>query len=442
MGYYPNYVYSIFSFLAFVLVSIPFPWHFEAWNTGTCLYMAWTSISCLNLFINSIVWNGNAINWAPVWCDISTRIMIGMNVAIPAASLCINRRLYHISRCSSVTVTKKEKRRAILVDLCIGLGIPFIQMCLQYIVQGHRFNIYGDIGCFPFTYNVWPAYVLVSCWPIAIGFVSAIYCILSIRAFARRRSQFKELLSANSNLNSNRYFRLMCLAGIEVVCTIPLASWAMYLNIHTIHLFPYKGWANTHWGFSRVDQFPALIWHENRLLVLSLELTRWSPVICAFIFFIFFGFADEARKHYRLAYTSVAKRMGYTVTTSSSGFTTSSSNGQKKSFPYMSSIGHGALPIFVRKEATSNRDSLGSFTLTIADAGGLLEDCKSPNSIYSPTESTLSTSQTYLPSPSDIDSPSLLVPPALPRPEPTLDLSSPIRISSDTSPTSPKRLSL
>jgi pheromone a factor receptor len=308
-------------------------------------------------------------------------------------------------------------------------------MCLQYIVQGHRFNIYGDVGCFPFTYNVWPAYLLVSCWPIAIGLVSAVYCILSIRAFARRRSQFKELLSANSNLNANRYFRLMFLAGIEVACTIPLASWAMYLNIHTIHLFPYKGWADTHWGFSRVDQFPTLLWHNNRLLAMSLELTRWSPVVCAYVFFIFFGFADEARKHYRLAYTSVAKRMGYTVTTSSSGFTSSSSNGPKKSFPFMSSIGNGGLPIFVRKEATAtsttNRDSLGSFTLTIADAGGLLEDCKSP--IYSPTESTSSSSQTYLPSPSETETPSLPLPPALPRPEPTLDLSSPIRISSDAS---------
>jgi pheromone a factor receptor len=342
-------------------------------------------------------------------------------------------------------------------------------------VQGHRFNIYGDVGCFPFTYNVWPAYLLVSCWPIAIGLVSAVYCskfgyllpsfdqefniflprlVLSIRAFARRRSQFKELLSANSNLNANRYFRLMFLAGIEVACTIPLASWAMYLNIHTIHLFPYKGWADTHWGFSRVDQFPTLLWHNNRLLAMSLELTRWSPVVCAYVFFIFFGFADEARKHYRLAYTSVAKRMGYTVTTSSSGFTSSSSNGYvylyiclsrhrlinsrcrpKKSFPFMSSIGNGGLPIFVRKEATAtsttNRDSLGSFTLTIADAGGLLEDCKSP--IYSPTESTSSSSQTYLPSPSETETPSLPLPPALPRPEPTLDLSSPIRISSDAS---------
>jgi pheromone a factor receptor len=34
--------------------------------------MFWAGLGCLNMFVNSIVWNGNAINWAPVWCDICT----------------------------------------------------------------------------------------------------------------------------------------------------------------------------------------------------------------------------------------------------------------------------------------------------------------------------------------------------------------------------------
>lgn len=46
----------------------------------------------------------------------------------------------------------------------------------EYIVQGHRFNIFEDIGCYPFTYNVPPAYALVSSWPLVIGLVSAVYC--------------------------------------------------------------------------------------------------------------------------------------------------------------------------------------------------------------------------------------------------------------------------
>ena len=41
-------------------------------NTGICLFMAWAGINCLYQFINSVIWNGNIVNWSPVWCDIGT----------------------------------------------------------------------------------------------------------------------------------------------------------------------------------------------------------------------------------------------------------------------------------------------------------------------------------------------------------------------------------
>lgn len=42
-----------------------------AWNAGTCMFMIWTGLMCLIFFINSIIWKDNAINVAPVYCDIS-----------------------------------------------------------------------------------------------------------------------------------------------------------------------------------------------------------------------------------------------------------------------------------------------------------------------------------------------------------------------------------
>ena len=67
----PTYpLYPIFVFLSFVMVLIPLPWHLQAWNVGTCAYMIWTAIACLNQFVNAVVWRDNAINYAPVWCDI------------------------------------------------------------------------------------------------------------------------------------------------------------------------------------------------------------------------------------------------------------------------------------------------------------------------------------------------------------------------------------
>ncbi len=46
---------------------------------------------------------------------------------------------------------------------------------IEYIVQGHRFNIFEEIGCYPFTYNTPPAYLLVWMLPIPIGLVSGTY---------------------------------------------------------------------------------------------------------------------------------------------------------------------------------------------------------------------------------------------------------------------------
>ncbi|KAF9468427.1 pheromone receptor [Collybia nuda] len=320
----PNYVFSIFAFTGFLMCCIPFPWHLQAWNTGTCLYMAWTGLSCLNLFINSVVWNTTAINYAPVWCDISAKFIVGVAVAIPASSLCINRRLYHIASVRSVTITHAEKRRGIMVDLAIGLGIPIMEMILQYIPQGHRFNIFGEVGCFPFTYNTPVAVVIVMVPPIVIGLISAVYSILAIRAFNKSRSQFKELMSSNKNLNTNRYIRLMCLAGIETLLTVPLGCYALYRNILVGQIQPWRGWEDTHLGFSRVDQIPAILWRMNPDLQGNLEMGRWMSVVCAFIFFFFFGFAEEARKNYRSVVQSVAKRVGVSSGSFSSGMFSSS----------------------------------------------------------------------------------------------------------------------
>ena len=63
-------LFPIASFLGFFLVLLPLPWHLEAWNSGTCYYMMWTALACLNRFINSIMWANDAINRAPIFCDI------------------------------------------------------------------------------------------------------------------------------------------------------------------------------------------------------------------------------------------------------------------------------------------------------------------------------------------------------------------------------------
>ncbi|PBK68296.1 STE3-like pheromone receptor [Armillaria solidipes] len=308
----PRYpLFSIFAFLGFIISLIPLPWHLQAWNSGTCAFMLWTSTICLVMFINSIVWADNVDNVAPVWCDISAQIILGASVGIPASVLCISRRLYTITAVQTASVTRADKRRAVIIDLCIALGLPILVLVLHTVVHAHRFDILEDIGCYPVTYNTLPSYFLFYMWPILIGIVSFIYSGLTLRAFFVRRVQFQSLISTASALSVNRYLRLMILSLADMFCTIPLAIYTMYIGAKGVPLAPWISWEDTHYDFGRVGRIPALIWRTDRSYDITVELHRWIFVFCAFIFFALFGFASEAKKHYRMAFWAVAKRFGF-----------------------------------------------------------------------------------------------------------------------------------
>jgi len=109
--------------------------------------MIWVGLGCLLQSINAIVWNKNTINRAPVYCDIcklfdlsslensltlrhltATRIQVALSVAVPACSLCIHRRLHKIATMKAAVFTSSEKRRAVIYDLLIGVGLPILQI--------------------------------------------------------------------------------------------------------------------------------------------------------------------------------------------------------------------------------------------------------------------------------------------------------------------------
>jgi len=386
-----NNAFSVFSGIGFILSVVPLWWHLESYNVGTCMYMIWTALACLVHFVDSILWNGNAINWAPVWCDIAIRIQLGVAVAWPACALCIIRRLYYIASPTTVTTSQADKRREFIVDLLITIGLPVLGMGLEYIVAGHRFNIYEDYGCGPATWNTPLAYVLVHLPPLAIALVSATYGALTIRAFMKRRKQFRDLITANSNLTYSRYWRLVALASLDFCFTIPFATWGLVGPALWSDVRPWVSWADTHWGYSRVFQFPKVL--LDPVTSFSLETTRWAAVLCAFCFFGFFGFADEARKNYRLLASTITKRFGYTTFSEStiSDSMVKSGTGSKTGV---------SLPVFITQQIESKRDSFDSYSDKLSTSI-ILNDCDLKVQPYSPTEQSTSSSSSSMISPVD-----------------------------------------
>ena len=58
------------------------------------------------------------------------RFYIGASIGVICASLVINRRLYHIANVSAVSITRADKRRNMITDLLIGLGIPLLSIAV------------------------------------------------------------------------------------------------------------------------------------------------------------------------------------------------------------------------------------------------------------------------------------------------------------------------
>ncbi|KAI0059691.1 STE3-domain-containing protein [Artomyces pyxidatus] len=299
----PNAVFSTFAFIGTFLFLIPLYWHWGVASLGTCLYIFWGALGCLTAFVNSRVWNSTVLDRAPALCEITTRLIIAENVAIPAATLCITRRLHLITSDTAGTATMNKRREAI-IDLCIGLGLPILNVSLSYIVQGHRYDIFEDVGCWPALYNTGATYGLVWSWPIILGVTSGCFGALALRSLIRRRRElnsFKsEATSDNFRLQKGLYARLLILALTDFIFTVPLGAYLLYLDRMSPDYGPWVNWAYVHWGFNRVDQFPRVLWRASIKEEATVEMSRWGNVLCAVIFFVLFGFAQEARRHYRM----------------------------------------------------------------------------------------------------------------------------------------------
>jgi pheromone a factor receptor len=101
--------------------------------------------------------------------------MTGISCGLAGSSLCINRRLAAIASCRTVSISQREKRNLVLIDVAIAVGIPALVMILSYIPQPHRFDILEGYGCQNVVWKSLPAVFLVYLWPVVISMISLIY---------------------------------------------------------------------------------------------------------------------------------------------------------------------------------------------------------------------------------------------------------------------------
>ena len=180
-------------------------------------------------------------------------------------------------------------------------------MCLAvWFYQGHRFNILEGVGCVEAYPNTFLSLLLNTTWPIPIGLVSVAYAALALWGTLDRTEDLRRLQTVETGLTTSRYYRLMVLAAANILFTIPLAIYMIVINLRE-GLYPYRGFADLHSRFGRVDSTAAVVWRQDATAVTVVNFRIWTPIPCALFFFVMFGFTAEARMQYKRAVSWIAK---------------------------------------------------------------------------------------------------------------------------------------
>ncbi|KAJ7446123.1 GPCR fungal pheromone mating factor [Mycena latifolia] len=283
-------VLSAVAFIALILVLVPLFLHSRSRNIPLLSIIAWLAISDLIYGINAAIWNGNVDIVALVWCDISTKLKIGSEAALPVCALGLAFQVYRI--------TLQKSRLGLGVELGMCLGFPIMIMALHSIVQGHRFDIYQDFGCEPAIYLSLPSIFILDVPPLIAAALALIYCSLALINFARQRQAFSRIIgdSHSPGLSKSRYFRLMSLTfllGIWNALVISLTRASAYRN----GLLPWTTWDYVHSDFLLVSQYPTALIPSD---VLQWIYFNWLSIPISSLFvFVFFAFGAEATKDYR-----------------------------------------------------------------------------------------------------------------------------------------------
>ncbi|KAK7030194.1 pheromone B beta 1 receptor [Favolaschia claudopus] len=294
------------AFIAAFSLLLALPWHWRAGNVATLSIVAWLFVTNIIFAVDALVWADNVDIVGVTWCDITVKLIVGGNFALPAACLCICIHLEQVSSVRTARVTLKDKRRRQIFEASMCFGLPILFMILHYVVQGHRFDIFQDYGCRPSTYFSILCIFIIWIPPILMALASLVFAGLALRHFIKRRISFAAHLDANhSALTTSRYLRLMLMSILQMIWSLGITIATLWFTVLSIPIRPYTSWADVHSNFSRIDQFPNLFTPE---IILSFRYALWWTIPAStFIFVAFFAFGNEAMAEYKKAFGWVRK---------------------------------------------------------------------------------------------------------------------------------------
>ncbi|VDB92186.1 unnamed protein product [Peniophora sp. CBMAI 1063] len=318
---YPLYLIACLLASAMLLLVLLTSFIRQSWNLGVVFLCFWLFWENLADGIGSIVWADNADIKLYIYCDIVSHLQQITSVVKPMATLIITRRLYLITSLRSIEPpTKAARHRNLAIEWALGLGIPLLVAGpFYYIVQGARFEVKEGVGCTNAPESSMLSILLLNSWNVLPPLVSiTVYYPHVARVFYRHNREINQFLQSNNPVSRTNYFRILALACIDILLTLPMGIVTIVLlvkNDLSFGRFPfYYGWTPDHTDWQPVNYSYADITSGGPFDVAYFHFTNWTSPVLAFAIFGLFGVTLEARASYWRVICTVCGWFGWQPT--------------------------------------------------------------------------------------------------------------------------------
>lgn len=171
---------AILGFLVLALDIPPLIWHFKHRNFAPVVLISFMSLMNLQNVINALIWHDNDFE---TWfsgvglCDVEVKLTVASATALPAATLCILKKLANVMDTRNVIVspTQAQQRRALMLEAGLCIGIPVLSIISHFICQPVRYAILEVAGCTPAGSETWPTIFLLLLPPILLTTAAVYY---------------------------------------------------------------------------------------------------------------------------------------------------------------------------------------------------------------------------------------------------------------------------
>lgn len=285
--------YLCFSLLCAFLNIPPTILHVSQGHSGPASFGIWAVSLNLLAFINGAVWRNDALDRAPFFCDISSKVGVVGPLGLLISNCCIIRYLALILTPNQFMEESRQKRRRILFDYALSFGLPAVIAGASVVYQVARYQVNNLAGCSSASALVWPTFILSIVWPLIFCGVSCGYSFYVLYRLVQRHRDLSKLVNcAGTPLNLSRFARM---GALSVTYFCVAAPCAIYGTLETIAAtgpyVPWVSWSTVHNEDNKltmVRQYP----------LYEYQLRDWLPIAAGLMMILFFSFSSESLTMY------------------------------------------------------------------------------------------------------------------------------------------------